>query len=39
MLLTVSFEGFRVSSLDDKVRSEIVIRSNLIRQYAINLKS
>ena len=33
------FVGFRVDSSDDRVRFDRVIRSNLVRQYAVNLES
>ena len=40
MLLTVSlFVSFRVDSSYDKVRSDIVIRLNLVRQYVVELES
>ena len=40
VLLTVSFFiGFRVGSSDDKVRFDMVIRSNSVCQYATDLES
>ena len=33
------FVGFRVSSSDDKVQSDKVIRSNYVHQYAADLES
>ena len=40
MSLTVSFfVGFHIDSLNDKVRSNLIIISNLVRQYVTNMKS
>ena len=40
VLSTVSFfVSFRAGNLDDKVQSDRVIRSNLVRRYVVDLES
>ena len=35
----IFFVGFHIGNLDDKVQSDRVIRSNLVHQHAIDMKS